>query len=172
MIGADPLPPDPGSGFAGRRLNRASAFLATAGGAMMLALSFAITASVLMRWLLGEGVPGDFDLVQVAAPLAAFAFLPFCQARRGNVVVDSFTAWLSPRSRALLDSMWDLVWAGFAGVIAWRLAVGAQDALSSQTTSMVIGIPLVYPVAACAVMAAFLALLAAATAIRSLQGRS
>ena len=68
--------------------------------------------SVLGRWLSGmplaAQVPrrlgpinGDFELVQMATAIAVFSFLPYCQARRGNIVVDTFTSWL-PRARQRL----------------------------------------------------------------------
>jgi TRAP-type C4-dicarboxylate transport system permease small subunit len=92
--------------------------------------------SVLMRWLLGAGISGDFELVQIATALGAFAFLPLCQARHGNVIVDSFTTRLSRRARHRLDALWDLTYAALIAIISWRLVLGAFDAFASETTSM------------------------------------
>ncbi|HYI89629.1 MAG TPA: TRAP transporter small permease subunit, partial [Beijerinckiaceae bacterium] len=83
----------------GPALTRASEILALAGSALMLVVAGLVTVSVLMRWLLGDGISGDFELVQIATALGAFAFLPLCQARRGNVIVDTFTARLPGRVR-------------------------------------------------------------------------
>ena len=44
--------------------------------------------------------------------IAIFAFLPVCQARRGNIMVDTFTGFLSPRTCRIIDGLWDLVYAG------------------------------------------------------------
>jgi TRAP-type C4-dicarboxylate transport system permease small subunit len=109
-------------------------------------------------------VPGDIELVQISTALAVFAFLPLCQARRGNIVVDTFTARLPLRARNGLDALWDLVYALAAGVIAWRLAVGAYDTIRSSTVSMMLSLPVGWAIAACAVMAVLLALVAIATA--------
>lgn len=168
MSVADPLAPDPDPhrSFVGPTLTRASEVLALAGGALMLVVACLVTVSVLMRWLLGDGISGDFELVQIATALGAFAFLPLCQARRGNVIVDSFTARLPERARRGLDALWDLAYAAIIAVIAWRLVAGALDAFASRTTSMVLGIPQGYAIAACAVMGAFLSLVAVATARR------
>ena len=81
-------------------------------------------------------------------------------------MVDTFTLRLPANFQAALDALWDLVYAAFAAFIAWRLAIGASEALSSQTTSMVLGLPIHYAISACAGMAAFLALIAVLTAIR------
>jgi TRAP-type C4-dicarboxylate transport system permease small subunit len=154
----------------GPRLTAAAEALALAGGALMLATACLVTTSVLMRWLAGDGISGDFELVQIATALGAFAFLPLCQGRHGNVIVDTFTARLPQRARRTLDALWDLTYAALSGVIAWRLAIGAQDAFASQTTSMVLGIPQGYAIAACAAMGVFLAAVAVATAVRVRKG--
>lgn len=149
---------------------RATRWTALLGGAVLVGVALTVTASVLMRWTLGEGINGDFEIVQIGTAVAAFAFLPYCQSRRGNIVVDSFTAALPARARAVLDAMWDLVLVGLAGLIAWRLTVGAFEAFSTGTTSMVLGIPTGYAVAAAAALTALLAGTAAATAWRLLRG--
>jgi TRAP-type C4-dicarboxylate transport system permease small subunit len=156
-------------GPAGLLLTSLAEALALAGGLLMLVVACLVTASVLMRWLLGDGISGDFELVQIATALAAFAFLPLCQARRGNVVVDTFTAKLPRRARRGLDALWDLTYAALIAVLAWRLALGAVDAFASQTTSMVLGIPQGYAIAACGVMGLFLSLVAVATSKRLAQ---
>jgi len=149
----------------------ATQMLALAGGALMLVVASLVTLSVLMRWLLGDGISGDFELIQIGTALAAFAFLPLCQARRGNVIVDTFTAKLSPHARGRLDGLWDLTYAALMAILSWRLMLGARDAFASQTTSMVLGIPQGYAIAACAAMGLFLAVVAVATAVPLLKGR-
>lgn len=167
--GVEALPGETHASVLGPRLTRAAEALALCGGLLMLAVACLVTASVVMRWLLGDGVSGDFELVQIATALGAFAFLPLCQARRGNVIVDTFTAKLPRRALALLDALWDLAYAAIAAVIAWRLVLGARDAFASQTTSMVLGIPQGYAIAACAAIGAFLTVVAFATAGRLLK---
>jgi TRAP-type C4-dicarboxylate transport system permease small subunit len=146
--------------------------LAIAGGLLMLATATMVFTSVVMRWLFNWSVPGDIELVQIGTALAVFAFLPFCQGRGGNIVVDTFTTRLPPRLREGLDALWDLVYALIAGVIAWRLAVGALDTFRSNTVSMMLGLPVGWAILACSVMAALLTLIAALTARRHLRGRA
>jgi TRAP-type C4-dicarboxylate transport system permease small subunit len=138
--------------------------IAFLGGLLVVGLGLLVTTSVLLRWLVGEGINGDFELVQMGLAIAVFSFLPLCQAHRGNVIVDTFTNTLPPRMRAGLDVLWDIVFAAFAGFIAWRLAIGAMEALSSATTSMVLGLPIHYAIGLCAGMAGFLALVCVVTA--------
>jgi TRAP-type C4-dicarboxylate transport system permease small subunit len=160
-----PPPPDPG-------VIRIARILAILGGFLTVGLALLVTVSVLMRWLGGQGINGDFELVQMGLALAVFAFLPLCQAHRGNVMVDTFTLRLPAALQAGLDVLWDLVYAGFAGFIAWRLAIGASEALTSHTTSMVLGLPTYYAIGACAAMAAFLTLICVMTAMRRAKGNA
>ncbi len=78
--------------------------------------------------LIGQsGVPGDFELVQMATAVAAFCFLPYCQLRRGNIFVDTLhheaAAARAARHRCLLGC-------GLrAGDGADRLAAGGRCAV-------------------------------------------
>jgi TRAP-type C4-dicarboxylate transport system permease small subunit len=146
--------------------------LAVAGGLLVLGAAALVCASVGLRWLAATSVPGDFELVQIAVALAAFAFLPYSQIRRGNITVTTFTAGLPRRMQGAVDAFWDLVWAGFAALIAWRLGVGALEMIANHTTSMVSGIPLGWPVAAAAAMAGLLAVAGLATARRLMRTHS
>lgn len=144
--------------------------LAILGGIVMTAVAAMITASVLMRWLMDSSVPGDIELVQIGTAVAIFAFLPLCQSRRGNIMVDTFTSRLPASIRNALDAAWDIAYAGIALLIAWRLGVGAWDTIRSNTVSMMLGLPTGWAIAACAVMAALVAVVAVATAIRMMRG--
>ena len=150
---------------------RLARVLALTGGVLLVAIGALVTTSVLMRWLAGGGINGDFELVQMGLAVAVFAFLPLCQAHRGNVMVDTFTSRLPFKAQYLIDAFWDLLYAGFAGFIAWRLAIGATEARTSQTTSMMLGLPIYYAIGLCAAMAAFLALICLLTAVRRARGR-
>src|SRR5262245_46495199 len=110
--------------------------LAVIGGFMIIALACLVTISILLRWLGQGSVDGDFELVQMGLALSVFAFLPLCQARRGNVMVDTFTSHLPRKGQMALDVFWDLVFASFAFFMAWRLGIGAMEAFASRTTTM------------------------------------
>ena len=157
-------PPLPDLGAA-----RLARVLALGGGLLLVGLAGLVTTSVVMRWFGGPGVNRDFELVQMGLAVAVFAFLPLCQARRGNVMVDTFTLRLPAALQAALDAFWDLVYAGFAAFIAWRLAIGALEAFSSGTTSMVLALPISHAIALCAAMAGFLAVVAVLTAVARLR---
>src|SRR5437660_2146626 len=84
----------------------------------------------------------DVELIQAATAVAAFAFLPFGQLNRSNIVVDTFTQRLPERVRTAIDAFWDIIYAAAAVILSWRLSVAAFDAIRSHTVSTVIGLPI------------------------------
>ena len=149
-----PPPPDPAIG-------RATRLVAILGGCLSIATATLVTLSVLGRWLGFGSINGDFELVQMGVALSVFCFLPLSQARRGNIMVDTFTTWLPARVQRAIDAFWDFVYAGFMALIAWCLMNGARDAVASGLNSTMLGVPL-WPVFAATVV---LVLLLVATAI-------
>lgn len=143
--------------------------LAILGGAVMLCASAMVTLSVILRWLRNDGIQGDFEMMQIATAVGVFCFLPLCQLRRGNVFVDTFTQRAPEAFNRWIDALWDLVFGGFAGLIAWRLSLGAMDAIQSRTTSMVLGIPVGWAIAVTAALAGFLCVVCLFTAIKRVQ---
>ncbi|WP_376986730.1 TRAP transporter small permease [Bosea sp. R86505] len=142
--------------------------VALLGGVLLITLSVTVVISVTLRSdLVGSaGVPGDFELVQMATALAAFCFLPWCQLRRGNIFVDTFTLKLPERWQRRIDAGWDLVYALVMALIAWRLAVGARAAFATGENTMVLQIPSYLPIGACAALAALVAACAVVSAVR------
>jgi TRAP-type C4-dicarboxylate transport system permease small subunit len=96
-------------------LAKASAF---AGGAVFVVMIGMSATSIASRTLLGRPLPGDFELVQLGCAIGVAAFLPWCQMRRGNIIVDFFTARLSPRAQNLLDAVGALLLALVMALVA------------------------------------------------------
>lgn len=155
----------------GPALDLAVRLLALCGGVLLLAAGIMVTTSVVLRWTGSGGIPGDFEMMEMATALAVFAFLPLCQARRGNIMVDTFTGWLPERVRRTIDGLSDLLWAGLAALIAWQSLTGGREETAYGTTSMVSGIPVGPVVLATAALAAVLAVVATVTGIRMIMGR-
>lgn len=145
--------------------------VALLGGVLLITLSVTVVISVTLRSDLvgGAGVPGDFELVQMATALAAFCFLPWCQLRRGNIFVDTFTLKLPERWQRRIDAGWDMVYALVMALIAWRLAVGARAAFGTGETSMVLLVPSYLPIGFCAALALLVSVSAMVSARRLLR---
>ncbi len=138
--------------------------MAALGGLVALGVGVMITTSVLRRWLLDQPVPGDFEMAQMLTAVAVFAFLPLCQLRRSNIIVDFFTASAPPRVRAGLDLVACLLFALFAALVFEGTLRGAGDAFRSKTTTMVLGVPTGYAMSAGAVCALWLVIVSLYTA--------
>jgi len=119
----DALPSDP----FGRALYRLCTWLAIFGGFLACAMAILVTVSVTGRYLFSAPVPGDYDLVGIIAGCAVFAFLPYCQIRRGNVVVDFFTTGVPARGKALLDAVGSLFYLLIALIFTWRMYYGMLE---------------------------------------------
>lgn len=150
------------------RLDTLVRWVALAGGLLLVGVAGMVVVSVTLRSdLVGlAGVPGDFELIQMGTAVAAFCFLPWCQWRRGNIFVDTFTLKLPVRVQQAIDAVWDIVYALAMALISWRLAVGARAAFATGENTMVLQVPSWLPIGLCAALAGLVALTAVATALR------
>ena len=163
-------------------IERLSGRIALLGGLLLLCVAALVVLSVIGRWLggtpLGRTFPwlgpinGDFEMVQMATAIAVFAFLPYAQAQRGNIFVDTFTSKLSARTNAWIDAFWALIYAGMMAILTACLFVGTLEHYRSGQTTMLLQF-LIWPaIAICTVLSALLACAALATAIQLLRRRA
>ena len=149
-------------------IDRVTAGVAVLGGIISLAIAILVITTVAGRNLLDESVPGDFEYVQMGTAIAVFCFLPFCQLRRGNIIVDTFSAGWPPRVRAAVDALWDAVYGAIMGLLAFSLFQGTIDIKANGTATMVMGIPIWPAILACAVLCSLLSLVCFTTSYRLL----
>lgn len=108
----------------GRGIERVAQALAVLGGLVLCAMAVMTMVSIAGRILgpFGLGpVRGDYELVANGCALAVFAFLPYCQLKRGHVTVDIVTGQFSPRVQAAFGLMGDVLIALAALVITRQL---------------------------------------------------
>jgi TRAP-type C4-dicarboxylate transport system permease small subunit len=110
-------------------------------GVLMTVITLMTCISLIGRNTVGWTIVGDFELSGAAAGAAIALFLPWCQVRRGNIIVDFFTAKASERTNATLDRLGALLFALALGLMAWRTTVGGLNAWQSQSTTMMMGFP-------------------------------
>jgi TRAP-type C4-dicarboxylate transport system permease small subunit len=117
-------------------LEQITGWLAITGGVLALCAATLVTTSVLLRWLINAPIDGDFEFVKMATAITVFAYLPYTQVRRGNIMVDTFTNRLSQKMRDRIDGFWDLAYAAFTGFLSVALFNGTMDAIRSGETTM------------------------------------
>lgn len=149
----DPLDETVPAGPVMRAVERLATGAALAGGALLLAAGLltvgAIGFRVLARWgaagflpeLLARPLAAHTELVGPAVALAAFAFLPYAQLRRGHVRIDFVTARLPAYTRAGLTALADLALAAAALVLARQTWLAAEDLARYGQTTMVLRLP-------------------------------
>jgi TRAP-type C4-dicarboxylate transport system permease small subunit len=83
-------------------LAKISAVLA---GILLTFITVMTCASIVGRELFGSAITGDFELSGAATGAAIAMFMPWCQAKRGNIIVDFFTAGCSQKTNAVLTNL-------------------------------------------------------------------
>lgn len=161
---------------------RASGVVAVLGGLISLATATVVMASVFGRWFRGSAfsslapwigpIDGDFEYVKMGTAIAVFAFLPYAQAMRSNIVVDTFTNRLATHTVDRIDAFWDLVYAAMMGVLTWCMVLGTMDFFRSGETTMMLQL-IVWPaIAVCTVLSGLITLVAVITAVQVARGQS
>ena len=140
------------------RLVRITGWVAVFGGFLALAVALLVSISVLGRWLFNAPIDGDFEFVKMATAVAVFAYLPYTQAKRGNIMVDTFTGGLSVRNRNRLDAFWDLVFGVVTAFLAVALTVGTYGSFLSGETTMQRQSPLWPSIGLAAILCAIVAI--------------
>jgi TRAP-type C4-dicarboxylate transport system permease small subunit len=110
-------------------------------GLLLTVITLMTCVSVIGRNTTGWTIVGDFELSGSAAGAAIALFLPWCQLRRGNIIVDFFTSRASAQTQAGLDRFGALLMAAVMALMAWRSAIGGLNAWRSQAGSMMLGFP-------------------------------
>ncbi|HEU5296164.1 MAG TPA: TRAP transporter small permease [Burkholderiaceae bacterium] len=110
-------------------------------GVLLVVITLMTCVSLIGRNTTGWSIVGAFELSGAAAGAAIALFMPWCQARRGNIIVDFFTAHASEATQAWLDRMGALMVAAAMGLLAWRTTIGGLNAWRSQTGTMIMGFP-------------------------------
>lgn len=152
----------------GRLLDRICGWVAWIGGFALVIVMLVSSVSVMLRAIPGlRSIPGDTEIVQIGCAIAIFAFLPICQLRRSNVLVDFFTAGLPQRGRSFFDLAANLVFLAITVLIAWQLGHGTAEKFATMDSTMVLRIPERWPYCVALVLAWLLVIVTAYTVVRS-----
>ncbi len=110
-------------------------------GLLLTVITLMTCVSVIGRNTTGWTIAGDFELSGSAAGAAIALFLPWCQYRRGNIIVDFFTNRASTATQNKLDRLGALLLALAMALMTWRTTLGGLNAWKSGSGSMMLGFP-------------------------------
>lgn len=114
--------------------------MALLGGAALLGAMLVLVATV-AGGAFGRPLLGDSEIVELLVGIGVFAFLPYCQLRGSNVIVDFFTQPLPARARNWLDATMGLIFIFVATVLTWRMLEGGLTAWERSRRSMFLQLP-------------------------------
>jgi TRAP-type mannitol/chloroaromatic compound transport system permease small subunit len=125
----------------GRGLFSVSKALALVGGAVFVVLVVMSIVSIVGRKLFSAPVPGDVEILQMAAAFASATFFAYCHLNGGDVKVDFFTSRASARTTHFLDALGSGLVGVVGSLITWRALEGALSIRAAGETSMILGWP-------------------------------
>jgi len=124
-----------------RALEFLAKFCAILAGVLLTAITLMTCGSLIGRNTVGVSIVGAFELTGVAAGAAIALFMPLAQLRRGNIIVDFFTAKLDERTNDKLDRLGALLLAGIFALLAWRTTLGGINVWNSNSETQIMGFP-------------------------------
>jgi TRAP-type C4-dicarboxylate transport system permease small subunit len=122
-------------------LDRIARFCSILGGLVMTALMLMTCYSLISRNVFDSALIGDFELTGVGAGAAIALFMPLCQLKHENIIVDFFTANRSAVFNFRLDRFGDFLMAVIFSLLSWRCTAAAINAVETMGASMLLGFP-------------------------------
>lgn len=110
-------------------------------GVLLTFITLMTCASIVGREFFGHAISGDFELSGAATGAAIAMFMPWCQAKRGNIIVDFFTTQCSDAANGAMDRLGAAVLSACFALLAWRTALGGLSAYSANSGTMILGFP-------------------------------
>lgn len=110
-------------------------------GVLLTGITLLTCGNLIMRNTTGDSMAGAFELTAMASGAAIALFMPLCQVRQGNIIVDFFTEKLSEKANANLDKLGSFILASVFILLAWRTALGGLNVYDSHSETQIMGFP-------------------------------
>ena len=110
-------------------------------GLLLIFITLMTCVSIIGRDLIGKTIVGDFELSGAAAGAAIALFMPWCQVRRGNIMVDFFTAKASESAQNIMDRMGAQLLGCAMALMAWRTSLGGLNSFYTHSETQILGFP-------------------------------
>ncbi|HHK75207.1 MAG TPA: TRAP transporter small permease [Rhizobiales bacterium] len=126
----------------GAGIERAARIWALLGGILLLLIVFVTVLDIVLGGVFSRPLASSYEIVVMGIGVAVFTFLPYAQLRRAHIRVNLAARFMPQRLRRVWDGVIALAFAGFAGVLIWRMSLGGLDYYRYGETTSILGIPL------------------------------
>lgn len=106
--------------------HRLARYSAWAGGGMILFAAFMVTVDVLSRRIFGVTMSGSDEVSGYLFAIATALAMPYALLMRANVRIDAVYNLLPHRVRFAMDVFGLVLFAAFAVMVTWRIALTVQ----------------------------------------------
>ena len=110
-------------------------------GLLLIFITLMTCISVIGRDLIGKTIVGDFELSGAAAGAAIALFMPWCQVKRGNILVDFFTTKASPALQNAMERLGTALLGAVMVLMAWRTSLGGLNSFVTRSETQILGFP-------------------------------
>ena len=110
-------------------------------GLLLIFITLMTCISIIGRDLIGKTIVGDFELSGAAAGAAIALFMPWCQVKRGNIMVDFFTAKASESVQNIMDRLGAVLLGCMMALMTWRTTVGGLNSFRTHSETQILGLP-------------------------------
>ncbi len=125
----------------GRVLYKLSAGLALFGSFIIAAMAAMVAFNVTWRATSLGSVSGIIDIIELLTNTAVFAFLPYCQIMRENVIVDFILMKAPTRAKTVCDAFGSLIFIVIGCLLTWRTTLGGFDMYRYNESFSTLGFP-------------------------------
>jgi len=153
----------------GQLLFRVSRGLAIAGGLVTIVAMAITLASTIGGAALNAPILGDKEIIEFGCAFALFAFMPYCQMRGSNIIVDVFTKNAPEFLKTVLDAVGQVMFVIVVAMITWRLSVGAVEAFRDADATTFLRLPVWFGYATATGASFIWVLVCAYTGVRSVK---
>jgi len=112
------------------------------GGLVLVGVVAVNAYSIIAGATINKPFPGDFELTEMGAAIAAFCFLPYCQLTGANVSADIFTYKAGPRAVAVMSLIAAVAALLFSMLLIWRMGHGLSDYIEYSEITGILSIPI------------------------------
>jgi TRAP-type C4-dicarboxylate transport system permease small subunit len=135
------FPPDTQTEIDVKHLEQLAKLSAILAGLLLIFITLMTVVSIIGRETIGKTIVGDFELSGAAAGAAIALFMPWCQFKRGNILVDFFTSKASSAVQGAMERFGALLLAAVMALMTWRTSLGGLNAWTTQSGTMMLGFP-------------------------------